>query len=127
MNPRNLKNDVRIPITLTSAGRAIGTSIQGTSSGAILLQKTLAEQRRLEPSRTFGYHTQIQNHNTKSQDQSAPLQVIKSKKPDLHKFQSKTKGFLKYTRDFAQREEPGFQGFGNPPGLMKDKLARSAA
>ena len=59
MNPRNLKNDLRIPTTLTSNGRAIGTSIQGTSSGAILLQKTVSEQKRLEPSRTFGYHTQI--------------------------------------------------------------------
>ena len=96
MNSKNLINSVRIPITLTNNGRAIGTGVQGTASGAMLLAKSLSQQKKLQPSRSYGYQTQVQNHNTKSQDQQAVQPVNKPSKADLDKFQNKNNHVLKH-------------------------------
>lgn len=96
MNSKNLITNVRIPITLTNNGRAIGTGVHGTASGAMLLAKTLSQQKKLQPSRSFGYQTKVQNHNTKSQDQQVVHQVSKPSKADLDKFQNKNKNVLKH-------------------------------
>ena len=42
MNSTNKITNVRIPITLTNKGAAIGTGVHGTASGAMLLAKSLS-------------------------------------------------------------------------------------